>query len=97
MPEGFRRSSAAGTGIRGVRTPSIAAVGPGSRLTPAAAADVLVLIAGFRYASPVRDRPEVSYAELEHETAEKLRIPRLVFVLGEETEGPRALLHDVEF
>jgi len=62
-----------------------------------AAADVFVLIAGFRYGSPVPDRPQLSYAELEHATAEARGIPRLVFLLGEDTEGPAGMFGDLEY
>ena len=62
-----------------------------------ARAEVYMLVAGFRYGSPVRDRPDVSYTELEHETAQQLGIPRLVFLLGDDTEGPAGMTRDHEY
>ena len=62
--------------------------------------DVYVGVLGTRYGSPVRDKPEVSYTELEFGTATEAGLDRLVFVLDEGAADvglPVSALIDREF
>ena len=57
-------------------------------------------VLGTRYGSPVRDKPEVSYTELEFDTATEAGLDRLVFVLDEGAADvglPVSALIDREF
>src|SRR5262245_20952587 len=89
--------------IRAGGTPVDMAYFPADPLPPAQvcqeavrSADVFVGIVGFRYGSPVADSPELSYVELEFHAAGDVGMPRLVFLLGEGTQGPVELFRDIE-
>jgi tetratricopeptide repeat protein/NB-ARC domain-containing protein len=61
---------------------------------------VYVGVLGTRYGSPVRDRPEVSYTELEFDAATQAGLDRLVFLLDTEVADvgiPVRALIDIEF
>jgi hypothetical protein len=68
---------------------------PGDRLqVQIRYADVYVGIIGFRYGSPVQNAPDRSYTELEFETADRLGLPRLMFLLGDNAPLPQSALSD---
>jgi hypothetical protein len=59
-------------------------------------ADVYLVIAGFRYGSPVRDRPEVSYTELEFDAATNsgMHLQPAAAGVAEQAQDPGALFVD---
>lgn len=88
----------AGDVVADMRTFPATDTGPGPVSSDGVrAADVYVAIVGFRYGSPVATRPELSHTELEFESATTVGMPRLVFLLSEDCEGPRGLFAELEY
>ncbi len=62
--------------------------------------DVYIGVLGTRYGSPVRDKPDVSYTELEFDTATAEDLDRLVFLLDTDADDvgiPASSLIDRQF
>ena len=62
--------------------------------------EVYVAVLGTRYGTPVRDMPQVSYTELEYDTAAEEGLPRLVFALDLDATAtgiPLSLLIDPKY
>jgi Domain of unknown function (DUF4062) len=58
--------------------------------------DVYIAIVGFDYGTPVPRQPDLSYTQLEFETATRLRLPRLVFLAEEDAlPPPRGIATDL--
>jgi WD40 repeat protein len=56
--------------------------------------DVYVAIIGHRYGSPVLDRPDISYVQLEFEAASHAKIKRLIFMLDDAAPFPPILMDE---
>lgn len=56
--------------------------------------DVYVALIGHRYGSPVADRPDISYVQLEFEIATRRGIPRIVLMLDDDAPMPYRLMAD---
>lgn len=61
------------------------------------ASDVYVGVIGFRYGTPVPERPDRSYTEIEFEAATDAGIPRLVFLLAEDALVPFQEFSDLRY